>query len=69
MRDDQRVRKVSGATDKVFGKLPENMSGDVFVHDYGADKGVPGCGKQFLAEHEIYTEGESDLQRPSEPQY
>lgn len=67
MRDDQKVRELKSG-DVAFGKAPEDQ-GTLFVHDYGSDKQVPSCGKQFLAEHETYTEGESDLQRPSEPQY
>jgi len=62
---DQSVRLVN-KSDKIWGK-GENAG--VFIHVKSSEHGVPGCGRQFLREHQTYTEGDSDLNPPSETQY
>lgn len=54
--------KRTATADKTFGKGPVGE----FYHVPKGDERP--CGRQFLAEHETYTEGDSDGNRPSEAQ-
>ena len=56
---DNQVREVQ-KEDRQVGPNP----GQRFVH-----MKPPNSCRQFLTEDQTYTEGESDLQPPSEPQY
>jgi len=63
---DELTVKRGMSSDKVMGKGP-TPDGTFYIH-FGATP-VPNCGRQYLQEHETFTIGESDLARPSEPQY
>lgn len=54
--------------DKEWGKT-EDPPGILYRHEHSSEGGVPGCGRRFLTEDQIYTVGDSDLTPPTEPQY
>lgn len=60
--DDQEVREIRQADNDALKVLGKGAPPEGFYHT-NAGK-IPNCGRQFLAEHQTYTEGESDLTPP-----
>lgn len=56
---EQPVRELQPA-DKIYGKVQSRFGSKLYIHQADSFKGVPSCGRQYLEEVEVFTEGHDD---------